>query len=203
MNHPFFSFIRPFLAYLDSGRFFRQPMSWLYTAFAVGNLLLPIIFFSAAVENRIFNASGKAITAFFLVLIFVAFAGWVGFQLWWDRRTKVEDSSREGDEFVASLSFAHLIQSMGEWLGLTLAIIGTGSTLVISIMGGNLGYAFRNIPILEHTGSFWTVIVWALLGYLIIMAFRYVAEFIRALSAIANHTRLAAAAHRDTPVSEA
>jgi hypothetical protein len=42
MKSKFFTFIQPYLSYIDSGDFFRKPFGWLYMIFAVGNLLTPL-----------------------------------------------------------------------------------------------------------------------------------------------------------------
>ena len=35
MDNKFFTFIKPYLSYIDSGQFFRQPFSWLYMVMAI------------------------------------------------------------------------------------------------------------------------------------------------------------------------
>jgi hypothetical protein len=190
MNGPFFNFIKPALDYLDSGRFFREPMSWLYTILAICNLLLPLVVLGLAIEENLFRNQGKFILGFLLIWVLILGAAWVGFQIWWDRRKKVTSSSQQGDEFVASLAFAHFIQTYGEWYGTMMAIVGTGGTFIgYLIMGEQATYLFRQIPILNMANSWLMVLIWPIAGYLIVVAFRFVAELIRALGAIANHTR--------------
>ena len=125
-----------------------------------------------------------------LVWIIIAFASWVSFQLWWDRKTKVTTTSIEGDEFVATPVFSHLIQTIGEWLGTWIGIVGFSVALLTTIILGDeanyLSYEF-GIPFLK-TGIFF-VILMPIYGFLIIVGTRFLAEQFRALSSIANNTR--------------
>jgi len=84
---------------------------------AVLNLFFPIFIFYKAADNTIFDAPAKFIFAFLLIWLIISFASWVSFQLWWDRKTKVTNTSVKGDEFVSTPVFSHLIQTLGEWIG--------------------------------------------------------------------------------------
>jgi len=90
MNSKFFTFIKPYLSYIDTGQFFRQPFSWLYAIMAVINLCLPFYIFYQAADNHIFDAPAKMVTLFLLVWLIIAFASWVSFQLWWDRKEETQ-----------------------------------------------------------------------------------------------------------------
>jgi len=129
MNSPFAGFLKLFPNYIDSGRLFREPMSWPYAAFALISLILPIIFFIVAASNRVFDMPGEFITAFALIWLIFAFVAWINFQIWWNRREKALKSSSEGDAFTTSMPFAHLDQTFGESMGVSLAITGIMSSL--------------------------------------------------------------------------
>ena len=190
MDNKFFKFIKPYLSFIDNGHLYRKPFSWLYTLLAVVNLILPIYIFYKAVDNNIFDAPAKFVIVFLLVWLIIAFASWVSFQLWWDRKTKVTTTSVEGDEFVATPVFSHLIQTLGEWLGTWIGIVGFSVALLTTIILGDeanyLSYQI-GIPFLES--GFLFVILMPIYGFLIIVGTRFLAEQFRALSSIANNTR--------------
>lgn len=195
MENKFLTFISPYLSYIDKGHLFRKPFSWLYAIFAIINLLLPLyILLDQLIDHRIFDAEFKITITVLLAWAIIAFAGWLSFQLWWDRKTKITFSSDDNAEFVATLAFSHLIQTLGEWLGTWVGIVGFGfallTTIILGEQGHYLSYQF-GIPIL---GSGWTyVFLMPIYGFLIIVLTRFLAEQIKALSAIANNTK-----HRQT-----
>lgn len=143
-----------------------------------------------ATDNRIFKSPAKFIIVFLLVWAIIAFASWVSFQLWWDRKSKVLDSSTEGAEFIATPVFSHLIQTTGEWLGTWIGIVGFGTSLLTTIILGDEGY-YLNRQIGFHflkTGWF-TIVLMPIYGFLIIVATRFLAEQFRALASIANNIK--------------
>ncbi|MFP4663606.1 MAG: hypothetical protein ACLFM1_04180 [Bacteroidales bacterium] len=185
MNNKFTQFIAPVLKTVDDGRFFRKPMSWLYYLMAVINLLIPLFILYQAIDNKLFSGGFKFVIAFILIFLFVTAAAWIGFQIWWDRKDKVTQTSGERDEFVSTPVFTHFLKTFGEWLGSFYAIAGFGIALIGSLfLGGG------SIPGLDMIGGGWpAVIINPLTGYLIIVLFRFVAEQARALVQIANNTK--------------
>jgi len=190
MDSKFLTFIKPYLSYIDNGHLYRKPFSWLYALLAIINLVLPIYIFFQAVDNRIFDTPAKFIIVFLLVWIIIAFASWISFQLWWDRKSKVISTSSEGDEFVATPVFSHLIQTIGEWLGTWIGIVGFSVALLTTLILGDEGYY---LSILLGLGfmktGFLFIILMPIYGFLIIVTTRFLAEQFRALSSIANNTR--------------
>lgn len=190
MENKFFTFIKPYLSFIDNGHLYRRPFSWLYTLLAVVNLILPIYIFYQAADNRIFDAPAKFIIVFLLVWIIIAFASWISFQLWWDRKSKVITTFSEGDEFVATPVFSHLIQTIGEWLGTWIGIVGFSVALLTTLILGNEGYyLLRQLGLGFMKTGFLFIILMPIYGFLIIVATRFLAEQFRALSSIANNTR--------------
>lgn len=190
MENKFFTFIKPYLSFIDNGHLYRRPFSWLYTLLAVVNLILPIYIFYQAADNRIFDAPAKFIIVFLLVWIIIAFASWISFQLWWDRKSKVITTFSEGDEFVATPVFSHLIQTIGEWLGTWIGIVGFSVALLTTLILGNEGdYLSRQLGLGFMKTGFLFIILMPIYGFLIIVATRFLAEQFRALSSIANNTR--------------
>jgi hypothetical protein len=136
------------------------------------------------------NTPAKFIIVFLLVWIIIAFASWVSFQLWWDRKSKIIDTSIEGDGFVATPVFSHLIQTLGEWLGTWIGIVGFGTALLTTIILGDEGRYFSEGIGLGFLETGWLFIVlMPIYGFLIIVATRFLAEQFRALASIANNTR--------------
>lgn len=189
MENKFFTFIRPYLSYIDNGHLYRKPFSWLYTLLAILNLYLPFYVFYQATELEIFSASEKLIIAFLLVWIIISFASWISFQLWWDRKSKVILTSSDGAEFVATPVFSHLIQTFGEWIGTWLAIVGSTVALLTTFILGDEGDYIVNLIELEIISTDPKyIILMPIYGFLIIVMTRFLAELFRALSSIANNT---------------
>jgi hypothetical protein len=136
MENGFFTFIKPYLSYIDSGHFFRKPFSWLYGLIGIVNLLLPVYLIYRAYGIRILDMPAKYIILFLLVLAIVAFAGWVSFQLWWERMSKIDKLSNEGDEFIATPVFSNFLQTFGEWMGTYIGIVGFGFALLSTLILG-------------------------------------------------------------------
>jgi len=190
MEDKFFTFIRPYLSFIDNGHLYRQPFSWLYTLMAILNLIFPLYIFYKAAENDIFSAPEKLIVVFLLVWIIIAFASWISFQLWWDRKSKVIATSSYGDEFVATPVFSHLIQTIGEWLGTWVGIVGFFVALLTTVLLGDEGYYLtRQIGLNFIETGLTFIILMPIYGILIIVSTKFLAEQFRALSSIANNTR--------------
>lgn len=190
MDNKFFTFIKPYLSFIDNGNLYRKPFSWLYSLMAIINLIIPVYIFYHAVVNDIFDAPGKFIVVFLLIWLIVIFASWVSFQLWWDRKSKVNSNSIKDDEFVATPVFSHLIQTIGEWLGTWIGIVGFSCAFLITIFLGGHGYSlYRGLGLGFMKTGFIFVILMPIYGFLIIVVTRFFAEQFRALASIANNTR--------------
>ena len=190
MDNKFFTFINPYLSFIDNGHLYRKPFSWLYVLLAIINLLMPIYVFFQAVDNQIFAAPAKFVIVFLLVWIIIALAGWISFQLWWDRKSKVINISSVGDEFVSTPVFSHLIQTTGEWLGTWVAIVGFSVALLTTLILGDEGdYLSRLLGLGFMKTGFLFIVLMPIYGFLIIVVTRFLAEQFRALSSIANNTR--------------
>lgn len=190
MQNKFVTFIKPYLTYIDSGNLFRKPFYWLYTAFAIINILFPIVLFFQAIDKGIFKSETKFIIVFLLLWIIIAFASWISFQLWWDRRSKIDTSTIFGDDFIATPAVAHYIQTFGEWLGTWIGIVGFGTALITTIILGDDAYMFMrylDIPYLD-TGIL-AIVTMPIAGFLIVVFSRLLSEQIKALAAIANNTK--------------
>lgn len=181
---------QPLLAYIDSGEFFRRPLSWLYVALAVANLLAPFYVLYQTIDSGLFKYGGaKFGFSFFLVWLFVLAACWIGAQIWWNRKDKVLETSGEGSEFSATPAFSHFVQTLGENYGTFIAIIGFGFSLIATVfLGREAGMLSSGLNLPINAGIF-GVVLFPIVGYLIIVVSRFIAEQIRALAAIANNTK--------------
>lgn len=189
MDNKFFTFINPFLAYIDKGDFFRKPFSWLYIIIGIANLLAPLFILIQSVRDDIFDAPGKVIFVFIIIWVIMAFAGWLSFQLWWDRKSKVTTTSTEGDEFIATPVFSHFIQTLGEWLGGYIAIVGFFFAFFTTIILSSDPYYLRNLSYGILDSGWIAMLLFPIYGFLIIVFSRFLAEQFRALACIANNTR--------------
>ncbi len=190
MENKFFTFIKPYLSYIDKGNFFKRPFNWLYIISALICLIIPIVIMYLSIDNKVFSSPAKFVIAFLLIWIVISFACWVGFQIWWDRKEKVLESSVEGDDFIAIPTFAHYIQTSGEVYGTMLAIIGFGfSFFALIFLGSDAEMLSRQIgmPIIQPGAI--GMIISPLYGFIIIIVARVAAETLRALAAIANNTK--------------
>lgn len=201
--------IKLYLSFIDYGHIFRKPFSLLYTLMAIINLIFPfyLIIFQIKLylelktgmaeinKYTVFDSDNKIIISIILGWIVIAFASWVSFQLWWDRKTKIIFSSNENDEFVATPVFSHLLQTFGEWIGTWIGIVGFCLIVLYNIIHGQYGtylsYEFFEIRIIsEYLRSDWTYgLLMPFFGFLVIFLTRLLAEQIKALSVIANNTK--------------
>ncbi len=195
MNNKFFTFIKPYLSYIDNGDLFRKPFSWLYLVIGVINLLLPFYILYKAIDSNLFDMQANVIIVVLLVWVIIAFVSWVSFQIWWDRKSKVCKTSSTKDDFIATPVFSHFLQTFGEWLGTWIAIVGFSVSLLSTIILGEQAALLINaitnligIPFFLETGLF-GIILLPIYGFLTIVVTRFLAEQFRALSSIANNTR--------------
>lgn len=190
MKNKFFTFIKPYLTYIDNGDFFKKPFLWLYTILSLINLIIPFYILYTAIDNKIFDAGAKYVFIFFIIWLIITFASWVSFQLWWDRRFKVVSISKIGDDFVVIPIFSHFIQTTGEWIGTWLGIVGFLSSLLVSLILGEEGNYFMQSLNLDFLSlNFVFVILMPVIGFLIIIVTRFLAEQFKAIAMIANNTK--------------
>lgn len=190
MKNKFFTFIDPYLSVIDTGKFFRRPFAWLYSVIALLNLIIPFYLLYVAIDNRIFKAPGKFVFVFILVWLTIVLASWISFQIWWDRKDKVNLSSSIGDDFIATPVFSHFIQTMGEWIGTWIGLVGFVFALVATVFLGKEGYQLgRQLGLGFLNIGFLSIILMPIYGFLIIIVSRFLAESFRALVAIANNTK--------------
>lgn len=190
-ENKFFTFINPGLSLIDRGELYKKPFQWLYIVIAVVNLLVPLFVLYAAIDFGIFKQEAKYIFAFLFIWLVIAIAGWVSFQIWWNRKDKITHTSQENSDFPATPVISHLIQTSGECFGAWIAIVGFGFAFFGTIFLGEQqasGFAYAlKLPLVE--GGILTMILMPVYGFLTIVFARFIAELIRALACIANNTK--------------
>ncbi|MEJ5307008.1 MAG: hypothetical protein WHT27_01745 [candidate division WOR-3 bacterium] len=190
MNNKFFAFINPYLKFIDNGDFFKKPFLWLYTFLALVNLIVPIYILYVAIDNKIFDGGAKYVFIFLTVWLIITFASWVSFQLWWDRRFKVVSISKIGDDFVVIPIFSHFLQTVGEWIGTWLGIVGFLSSLLVSLILGEEGSYFMQSLKLDFLSlNFVFIVLMPVISFLIIIVTRFLSEQFKAIAMIANNTK--------------
>jgi hypothetical protein len=189
MDNKFFTFIKPYLSFIDKGNLYRKPFNWLYIALAALNLLYPLYFLYIVIEGGILHWAGaKEIFFFIFIWLVIAVAAWVSFQIWWDRKDKILNVTAEGADFPATPVISHFIQTFGEWFGTWFAIVGFGFSVFALIFFGMMDYRSSPFDLPIYPGI-WGIILNPIIGFLIIVFSRFIAEQIRTLATIANNTK--------------
>ena len=182
---PFFTFAKPYFDFIGRGKIY----SIVYIIMAIINLLLPLVVIYAVLEWGYLQYGGtRAIVAFIFSWLVIAFACWIGFQLWWYRKASVKNI--ESADFIATPVISEIFQVFGEWLGTLVGIIGAGVGIISLIfLGDSANDLFSAIGIRFMDFAPLIIIIGPVAGFLIIVTFRFLAEQIRIFAAIANNTK--------------
>jgi hypothetical protein len=186
----FLSFFDPFFAYIDTGKIFRKPFSWLYGLIAILNAIFPFVVLYWLIDAfKILE--GQQIFGMILLWIVLLAAGWFSATLWWNRMAKVSTLTADNDDFVVTPAYAHLMQTFGEWLGCYVAIVGFFVALLtwIFIDPSILHHVLGSYGVATHGTGIISILIPPIYGFLILISFRFVAEIARALASIANNTK--------------
>jgi hypothetical protein len=183
-KNPFFSFSKPYLDFIGKATFF----GFVYIIMAVISLLLPFVIIVMAANSGIFDFGGKYVAAFIFSWIVIAFACWIGFQLWLDRKSKVKNI--ETSEFTVTSILSELVQTFGEWIGTLIGIIGAGVGLIGSVvLGEEVSYLFAAIG-MEFMGfGILAIIAGPLIGFFLIIVSRFIAEQLQIWAALVKNTK--------------
>lgn len=183
-GNPFFVFSKPYTDFIGKGKIF----SFVYFVMAAINLLIPFVIIYKTVDSGVFNFGAKFVFAIILSWLVIAFAGWIGFQIWWIRRPKIMDTA--SSEFIATTSFSEILQTCGEWLGTLLGIIGAGVGLIAVIFLGNeANFLFQLIGLNFMSFGAMAIISGPIIGFFIIILFRFFAEQLRLFASLVNNTK--------------
>lgn len=189
-DNKFINLINPYLDSIDNGSFFRKPLKWLYIVIAIINLIFPIYILYQAIDSGFFEyTNGKQVFFFILIWLVILAAGCFSFQLWWNRKDKVDTSTDKDDEFTATPAFAHLIQTTGEWVGSWIAVVGFFISVFLTLaFGSEASYLSRAMGVGFINVGFISAILMPVYGFVIIIFSRFLAEQFKALTTIANNT---------------
>ena len=182
---PFTSFAKPYFDFIGKGKIF----SLVYIFMAFINLLIPLALIYVVLERGYLQHGGtRAIVAFIFSLLVIIFACWIGFQLWWYRKSSVKNIERS--DFIATPIISEIIQTFGEWLGTLAGIVGAGVGIIALIfLGESAGGLSQGLGIQCLEFAPLVIIIGPVIGFFIIVIFRFLAEQIRIFAAIANNTK--------------
>lgn len=175
---------------IDTGSFYRGPFSRLYMLIGIFNLCMPFFLIYRGAHFGIFGATDKVKLVFWLLWIVLSLASWLGFQLWWDRSSKVNFVSLKGDEFVAMLVIANFIQTVGEWIGLMVSIVGFSlGIFTFLIFGSHITSLPDDLMRIFVFGDISILFFLPLLGYLLTFLARICAEILKVFFSMANNIK--------------
>lgn len=185
MEKNFFNLIDPVTDYIDSGKFFRQPLQWLYYIIGVLCACAPLYLLYELIDNRFFKyAEGKEIFAVILIWIVLAAVCLGCFLLWFNRAKKLSGILTPGSKFVAVPAVANFIQTLGEFYGLFVGVFGFICCLLMALFDID----FYMHGLFSPSASVLSAIIMAITGYVVIIVTRYIAELVLSIADIANNT---------------
>ena len=183
MYQKFFDIIKPLTDYIDSGKFFRQPLQWLYYVIGCLCALFPFYVIYELIDKYVFKyADGKETFALILVLLILIAVCFGSFLLWFNRAQKLPELLKPDSKFVAVPAVANFIQTSGEFYGLFLGVFGFLSSLILTLFD-----FYVPIPFMTEVG-FGATVMFPIVGYVIVVGCRYIAELVLSIADIANNT---------------
>lgn len=190
-DNPFLGFAKPYFDFIGKGKIY----SIFYVAMAFLNLLLPLVVIYVVIDSGFLQNSGaRVVVAFMISWLVIAFSSWVGFQLWWTRKSGIRRF--ESSDFIATPVISDILQTFGECLGSFIAINGVGIGFIATVLLWDvtrIPLSVVTFGVLDSGGYFYcgpAAIVGSLItAFVIIIFFRFIAEQIRIFAAIANNTR--------------
>ncbi|MBD5214059.1 MAG: hypothetical protein HDS75_04460 [Bacteroidales bacterium] len=177
----FTKLINPLFSFLDSGKLFKQPLMYLYYALGVAMCLLGIYFIVDNFDS--FSYMPGAVKFYTIMMMLVLLAACVfSLMFWFHRANDLKNERFDETRFIAIPVVASLIRSIGEFLGLVLAYLGVCSGILTILILSFEDSTAIGLGLGELFGG-------AIAGYLLLVFFRYSAELILAIAAIANNTK--------------
>jgi len=180
-----------YLGTIDNGSLFKLPFKLLFGLIAILNAVFPFYIIYTAIDNNLFNAPFRFVMVFLLIWFLIIIASFFSFNIWWNRKNKIENLIQENDSFIATPVFAHFIQTFGEYAGTYIAIVGSLGSLFASIfLSGRDGYQLsRQIGINLTEFGIYGIFIMLISGFIVIIITKFLAEQFRALASIANNTK--------------
>jgi len=181
----FLGFAKPYFDFIGKGKIYII----IYIFMAIITLVIPFAVIFVVVYLGFLQYSGaRIIVSFILSWLIIAFACWIGFQLWWYRKSSLKKI--ESADFIATPIISDIFQTFGEWLGTLIAIIGAGVGIIALIfLRGSSEYLFDNFGLVFMEYSPLMIVICPVAGFFIIILFRFIAEQFRIFASIANSTK--------------
>lgn len=175
-------YLNPLFEYLESGKLFRQPLMFLYYLIGIAACIGGIYKISEIFDGFDYMRGTYKVFIILEMLVLVALSLF-SLLFWFHRAGAVKNDRFENTRFLAIPVVANLLRSFGEWLGFVLAIAGacTGVLTILLLTSQGGGVAFRQGVVMLVGGP--------LMGYIILVLFRYVSEMSLTYAEIANNTK--------------
>ncbi|MFZ4724747.1 MAG: hypothetical protein ACOYMD_04810 [Paludibacter sp.] len=146
-----------------------------------------------------FHSSDSKFQSFIALIFFsilVIFIGWINFQIFWNRKSSLQNITKENDEITAIPVVAHFIKTIGESLGTYIGVMGFFTLLIALIFKSCFGIFGLNqlfpISVESLTRDYEMGIPFLLVplfaGFFTILLFRIIAEGVNLLAVITNNT---------------
>lgn len=178
-----FSYLNLGLEYVDSGRFFRNPFKWIYYIIGVANFAVPFMMITQLINNSKWMY-GKMISMLVLLAIFALVLAFVACYWWIKRGNSLALDAKDGSRFVAIPMISNITQTAGEVVGLWVGVYG----FIIVLLALLFTNSYETHELTFGYGI-WGLLIFPVLGYLIVLFSRFLAELYLALASIANNTR--------------
>jgi uncharacterized membrane protein len=188
----FIDSLKSFLQYVDDGKFFRNPMKWLYGIIAIINIAAPIYLIVKAIDSGMFGYLGGWDIVVFIIAWLLLLAGFCLLGIfWWLRKDQISSQSEAIAEFPATPVFAHFVRTFGEWLGLLTGGVMFVVVLVMFILSGfkDGGSVSLFSSLLPFGSGIVSIIMMPVFGFIMILFFRFLSERIKVLVAIERNTK--------------
>jgi len=189
-ENPFFSFAKPYFDFIGKGKIY----SIFYVVMAFLNLLYPVAVIFFVLNSGFLRYYGaRAVIAFMLSWLVIAFSGWVGFQLWWNRKSNLR--RYENSDFIATPVISEILQTFGECLGSFFIINGVGVGLISTVLLWDIAKIplyrgpFRMFRYANLSFGPIAIVGGLIAGFIAIILFRFIAEQIKILASIANNSK--------------
>ncbi len=196
MDHKFFNFVNPFLEGLDNGTLFSKAFVWIFMGMAVLNLGFPFYLLYCAVDYSIFDQEPLVITAVFLATLVFTFSSWIGFQLWWNRKSDLPQIFSGKSPYFITPALAHLIRTTGEWLGSLILLNSLFGSILVILITGDAGITTSNlimqmvhfIPGIKIVAKIQDCLFPVGIGFLTFVVSRHLSELLNAFMALVRNT---------------
>ncbi|MBK7341666.1 MAG: hypothetical protein IPJ06_00330 [Saprospiraceae bacterium] len=179
---------------LESADLYKKIQSGLYALIGILHLGCPVYLLIKGAEIGMFDYQDslselvtKEMGFGILIWLLVAVASWLNFQFWMHQYRQLGQLVNVDHDFIATPLISHLIQVLGIWLGVNLAIVGTIVSILLLGMYEELQFPFFGSDEAFEERIVLIIFMNPVLGYSIILITRFLAEQLRGITTIAFH----------------